>query len=36
MKDDTWDELKQKGASGFIMKPFSMEDIDKCLASIKN
>jgi CheY-like chemotaxis protein len=36
LKENTWHELKQKGASGFIMKPFSMEDIDKCITDIQN
>ncbi len=31
LKKDTWDGLKQKGASGYIQKPFKMEDITKCL-----
>ncbi len=33
LKEDVWDDLKQKGASGFIQKPFKIEDIRKCLES---
>jgi len=31
MKKSSWKELKQKGASGYIKKPFKMEDIKKFL-----
>ena len=34
LKEDSWDELKQKGASGYILKPFSIEDINNCIASL--
>ena len=33
MKEDLWNELRQKGASGYIQKPFRIEDINKCLAA---
>jgi len=35
-KEDSWNELRQKGASGYIQKPFKMEDINKCLVSLGN
>ena len=31
LKKESWEKLKQKGASGFIQKPFKMEDIKKLL-----
>lgn len=31
---DLMEEIKQKGASGFLQKPFSMEDVQKCLANL--
>ncbi len=31
LKKESWEKLKQKGASGFIQKPFKMEDIKKFL-----
>ena len=31
---DLIEEIKQKGASGYLQKPFSMEDAKKCLSNL--
>lgn len=35
MEEESWDELREKGASGIIQKPIALEDINKCLASLE-
>ncbi len=33
---ELWEELKAKGASGYLQKPFKIEDIKNCLAKIRD
>jgi PAS domain S-box-containing protein len=33
---ELWKELKEKGASGYLQKPFKIEDIKNCIAKIRD
>jgi AmiR/NasT family two-component response regulator len=33
---ELWKELKSEGASGYLQKPFKIENIKSCLAKIRD